>query len=176
MPRRQTGDGDSRRPRRTRLLITGVLVAVYALLLYCLYLAIPASPLAPLFGREPRRAIGLAEIVKRTGWQLPREARLCHAERRVYLNETILAEFEMPTREARALLQQWRHPKHGELARGPALGVRDPPDWWDAAGIGPQATAEVRFTSPRGAPTWTAIWVSEGSRGTARVYLLWGQG
>jgi hypothetical protein len=175
MPRRQVGQRDGQRPRRARLVVTGVLIAVYALLLYCIYLAILASPLALLFGREPRSAIGLAEIVKETGWQLPREARLCHAERRAWLDETILAEFEMPTREARALLEQWRHPKHGDLTRGSAIEAPDPPYWWDTDGIDPGSVAEVWSASSRGGPTRSTIWVGEGSRGMAQVYLLWSQ-
>lgn len=143
---------------------------------YWAYGAMLRSPLALLLHREPRAKVGLAEIRRLTGWHLTSKTRLIHSERRSWLDETILAEVEMPERDALALLTEWKRDRSTSKDETCSMAIADPPYWWRPSGGPPADIVEVWTSSPNCEPVRSGVCIAGRSRGVARVYLLWVHG
>lgn len=169
-----------RSPRRRRfllrLLLAGLLVAVA--------FAFWQSELPLYLGLEPRRSITLPKLIRITGWQELRNARLLHGEDRPWHFHTVIAELEMPEADAMALLRRFKQRYEAEhILDGGPLAVQDvsrPPRWWKPTSISRAHTMDF-LTEPESSPesssepVWYGLSIAARSGGRARVFLLWDQ-
>ena len=142
------------------------LVALYRALLY--------TPLAVFLHREPLVRVNLQDIVTATGWTQLRRARLLHAERRQWLDDTILAELELPDRDATALLQQLRQQQRrgGLESYNEKMAIPEAPYWWRPTPASPQEFVGF-WKDPGPEAIASALSITHHHRGTATVHLLW---